>query len=182
MSTVIFRYGAMGASKTANLIMMHYNYYERGKTAIILKPSMENRDGALTIKSRIGLSAECTYIEDYLKDPKFYDMIIVDEAQFLTKDQVNDLINYAESKDIDIAFYGLKTDFRSEMFEGSKRIIELADKLEEIPTICWCGRKARFNARIKDNIVITEGNQTELGGNDLYVPLCRKHYLNRQLS
>lgn len=182
MGTVIFRYGAMGASKTANLIMMQYNYSERGKRAIILKPFLEDRDGTFTIKSRIGLEAKCIYAEDFIKNPQKCDMIIVDECQFLTTQQVNDLVSIADKFNTDIAFFGLKTNFQSNLFEGSKRVIELADKIEEIPTICWCGKKARFNARLCDGKMITDGDEYVLGGNETYTALCRKHYFERNLG
>ena len=182
MNKVTFRYGVVGASKTANMLMMRYNYLERGKMPVLLKPKIENRDGATTIKSRIGLSAECLFAEDYIENPFDCDIIIVDESQFLTVELVEDLISYADKKDIPIVFYGLKTDFMSNLFEGSKRIIELADELEEIPTICWCGRKARFNARIINGEIVDEGTQIVLGGNKLYAPLCRQHYLSKNLG
>lgn len=182
MGTITFRYGAMGASKTANLLMTQYNYTEKGKKAILLKPAIENRDGQHIIKSRIGLKAHCDFVEDYLKNPVICDCLIVDESQFLTTEQIDNLVKIADNYDIPIAFYGLKTDFQSKLFEGSKRIIELADKLEEIPTICWCGKKARFNARVKNGKIILDGDQTELGGNDKYVALCRKHYMSKTLE
>lgn len=182
MGKVIFRYGAMGASKTANLLMMRYNYIERNKTVITLKPSLDNRDGTSIIRSRIGLQIEAIFVEEYLKSPIKCDCIIIDECQFLTTTQVDDLINIADTFDIPIAFYGLKTDFQSHLFEGSKRIIELADSIEEIPTICWCGKKARFNARVIDNKVIKVGEQVQLGGNETYTALCRLHYNLGQLN
>lgn len=182
MGAIIFRYGAMGASKTANLLMMRYNYIEKGKSAILLKPTLENRDGDTIIKSRIGLSAECVYVEDYIKNPEKYDCIIVDECQFLTTEVVDELVKIADSYDSVLAFYGLKTNFQSHLFEGSKRIIELADKIEEIPTICWCGKKARYNARIQDGKVVTDGAECVLGGNDTYTALCRKHYFEKNLG
>ena len=178
---IIFRYGAMGASKTANLLMMHYNYTEKHKKSILLKPTIENRDGDLIIKSRIGLQANADYVENYLKNPIKCDCLIIDECQFLTEQQVDELVKLADMYDMHIAFYGLKTDFQSHLFEGSKRIIELADKIEEIPTVCWCGKKARFNARVYNNQIIIDGNQIELGGNESYVALCRKHYFKKEL-
>ena len=182
MGTVIFRYGAMGASKTANLLMMRYNYLERNMKPILLKPMVENRDGNLVIKSRIGLSADAMYVEEYVKHPIECDCIIVDECQFLSESQVDALVDLADEFKIPIAFYGLKTDFQSHLFEGSKRIIELADKIEEIPTVCWCGKKARYNARVVDGKVVKTGEQFQLGGNESYTALCRLHYNLGQLG
>lgn len=182
MAKISFRYGAMGSSKTANALMIKYNFEEKGKKAILLKPKLENRDGATKIKSRIGLESECIYVEDYLSNIIPCDCIIIDEAQFLTTEQVDQLVDIADNKDIPIIAFGLRTDFQSHLFEGSKRLIEVADEIEEITTICWCGKKARFNARIVDGKVIKTGDQIQLGGNESYTALCRKHYNLGQLE
>lgn len=176
MAKISFRYGAMGSSKTANLLIINYNFSENGKKAIILKPKCENRDGSTKIRSRIGLEAECIFVEDYLSNPQKYDCILIDEAQFLTTEQVDKLSDIADDLDIPIIAFGLKTDFQSHLFEGSKRFIELADEIQEITTICWCGKKARFNARVVNDRIVKAGEQFYLGGNESYVPLCRKHY------
>ena len=182
MAKISFRYGAMGSSKTANALMIKYNFEEKGKKAILLKPKLENRDGATKIKSRIGLESECIYVEDYLSNIILCDCIIIDEAQFLTVEQVDQLVDIADNKDIPIIAFGLRTDFQSHLFEGSKRLIEVADEIEEITTICWCGKKARFNARVVDGKVIKTGDQIQLGGNESYTALCRKHYNLGQLE
>lgn len=182
MANLSFRFGAMGSSKTANALMIKYNFEEKGKKAILLKPKLENRDGATKIKSRIGLESEAMYIEDFLQDRKACDCIIVDEAQFLTKEQVEALANIVDLFDIPVICFGLKTDFQGNLFEGSKRLLELADKIEEITTICWCGRKARFNARIVNGKIIKDGEQIQLGGNESYTSLCRKHYTYEELE
>ena len=182
MAKISFRYGAMGSSKTANALMIKYNFEEKGKKAILLKPKLENRDGATKIKSRIGLESECIYVEDYLSNIIPCDCIIIDEAQFLTTEQVDKLVDIADNKDIPIIAFGLRTDFQSHLFEGSKRLIEVADEIEEITTICWCGKKARFNARVIDGKVIKTGDQIQLGGNESYTALCRKHYNLGQLD
>lgn len=181
MSKLYFRYGTMGSSKTANALMTRFNYLERGKNVVLVKPKGENRDGERTIRSRIGIEAECVYPEELpeILAAQRIDAIIVDEAQFLSRDEVDQLGEIADSygpKGIPVICYGLRTDFRSELFEGAKRLMEIADVIEAIPTICWCGKKAHFNARIVDGKVIKEGPQILLGANDDYVPLCREHF------
>lgn len=182
MGKLYFRYGAMGSSKTANLLMVHYNFLERGKRPIILKPRIDTRDGAHIVKSRIGLQAQCQLIEEFEMEPDLYDAILVDEANFLTAQQVEWLAWICDVYDIPVLCYGLKTDFRGVLFEGSKRLIELADAIEEIPIICWCGKKARFNVRVIDGQMVKDGEQIALGANDLYVPLCRKHFMNGKIK
>ena len=183
MGKISFRFGAVGASKTANMLMVKYNYEERGMKTVLLKPQMENRDGATKIRSRIGLEAECQFIEDFLKNPdKDADCILIDEAQFMDTDQIDAFVNIADSGKTHILAYGLKNDFKGHLFEGSKRWIEVADELEEIPTICWCGKKARFTARVENGRVVKEGELIKLGGNESYTSLCRKHYNLGQLQ
>lgn len=182
MAKISFRYGAMGSSKTANLLMIKYNFEEKNKKVVLLKPKLENRDGKTIIKSRIGLESECIYVEDFLDNIQNCDCILIDEAQFLTEDQVNQFVNIADNLDIPIIAFGLKTDFTNKLFEGSKRLIEVADDLQEITTICWCGKKARCNARIINGKVIKDGDQIQLGGNESYISLCRLHYNRGQLS
>ncbi len=186
MSKLIFRYGAMGSSKTANALIVAYNYKERGKRVLLLKPIADDR--SKNISSRIGLSEKCLAAEEYLdcindnsdiidESKKLpYDVIIIDEVQFLEPRYIDLLAFIVDTYDIPVICYGLKTDFTGHLFEGSKRLLELADNIEEIPTICWCGRKARFNARIADGKVIKTGNQIQIGGNESYVSLCRKHF------
>lgn len=182
MAKISFRYGAMGSSKTANLLMIKYNFEEKNKKVVLLKPKLENRDGKTIIKSRIGLESECIYVEDFLDNIQNCDCILIDEAQFLTENQVNQFVNIADNLDIPIIAFGLKTDFTNKLFEGSKRLIEVADDLQEITTICWCGKKARCNARIINGKVIKDGDQIQLGGNESYISLCRLHYNRGQLS
>ncbi len=189
MAKLYFRYGAMGSSKTANALMVRYNYLEKGQHPLLLKPKKENRDGKTTIKSRIGIEAECYFIEDFIEatnhpsqipHPSFclsnLDAIIVDEAQFLSKGQVDFLSDIVDDYNIPVLCYGLRTDFLSNFFEGSQRLMEIADVIDEVPTVCWCGKKAQFNARISNNKIVRAGEQFELGGNESYVSLCRKHY------
>lgn len=192
MAKLYFRYGAMGSSKTANALMARYNYMEKGQKVILLKPKVENRDGENLIRSRIGLSAECNLVEDFLEQVenqteaiikwKNASVIIVDEAQFLSKSQIDKLASIVDDYHISVICYGLRTDFTSNLFEGSKRLMELSDVIEEIPTICWCGKKAQFNARINNGKIVKSGEQIVMGGNESYVSLCRKHYMSEEVK
>ena len=183
MAKLYFRYGAMGSSKTANAIMVQYNYHERGQKVLMVKPQLDNRDGARTVLSRCGLSTECVFMEEITgMDVSGYDCVIVDEAQFLTKEQVACLVNIVDEKNVPVICYGLRTDFQGNFFEGSLWLMAWADTIEEVKTICWCGKKAICNARVMNGKVIKEGDQILLGGNSQYVSLCRKHWANGQLG
>ncbi|MBP3879072.1 MAG: thymidine kinase [Lachnospiraceae bacterium] len=202
MAKLYFRYGAMGSSKTANALMVHYNYEEKGQNALLLKPRVDSRDGAVTIRSRIGLSREGMYAEDFLENVKTkwlpllgpknekpsggewtqYQCIIVDEAQFLSGEQIDLLSDVVDYFDIPVICYGLRTDFTGSLFEGAKRLFEVADRIEEIPTVCWCGRRAHFNARFSDGKILRTGEQIFLGANESYVSLCRKHFKEGNLG
>ena len=163
MGKLYFRYGAMGSSKTANLLMVHYNFLERGRRPVILKP-------------------KCELIEEFTMKPDTYDAILVDEANFLSSEQVEWLAEICDQYDIPVLCYGLKTDFRGVLFEGSKRLMELADAIEEHPIICCCGKKAHFNARVIDGKMVRDGAQIALGANDMYVPLCRRHFMSGEIK
>ena len=183
MAKLYFRYGAMGSSKTANAIMVQYNYQERGQNALMLKPRLDSRDGARTVGSRSGLSAPCRYVEELDEiDLSVYDCIIVDEAQFLKKAQVQRLVDIVDVMSIPVICYGLRADFQGNLFEGSYWLMAWADTIEEIKTVCWCGRKATFNARVMDGKVVKSGEQIVLGGNESYVALCRKHWAKGELA
>lgn len=190
MAKLVFRYGVMGSSKSANLQMVAYNYRERGMNPVILKSVKENRDGEMIIKSRIGLETTVyDTVEGFIYkmgkhsvNLDLIDIILIDEAQFLSKVQVDQLADIVDQGDTSVICYGLRTDFRGHFFPGSQRLMEIADNIEEIPTICWCGVKARFNARVKEGKVIREGKQIMLGGNESYIPLCRKHFILGQLG
>ncbi|MCD8341920.1 MAG: thymidine kinase [Clostridiales bacterium] len=194
MAKLFFRYGAMGSSKTAHALMVHYNYQERetrNRKALLLKPELENRDGTNVLKSRIGLQAEVETVESFISrtyNRKPVDLaaeisaIIIDEAQFLTESQVDFFAGMVDTCVIPVICYGLRTDFTGHFFQGSKRLMELADEIEEIPTVCWCGRKARFSARVQDGKVVRTGAQVQMGGNESYISLCRKHYQQGQLG
>ena len=183
MAKLYFRYGAMGSSKTANAIMVQYNYYERGQNALMLKPRLDNRDGARLVGSRAGLQAPCFYVEELDSlDLSQYDCVIVDEAQFLKKEQVRRLVDIVDEMNVPVICYGLRSDFQGNLFEGSHWLLAWADTIEEIKTVCWCGRKATCNARVFDGRVVKTGEQIMLGGNESYVALCRRHWERGQLA
>ena len=181
MAKLYFKYGAMGSSKTANALITKFNYEERGMKVWLIKPSTDSRDGESTVRSRIGLSAEAQAIPADMNIEKEYkkhddcDVIIVDECQFFTEEQIDQLRNLVNDKNLPVLCFGLRTDFRTKLFPGSRRLFEVADSITEIKTICRCGSKAIVNARIdsKGN-VLTEGEQVFLGGNDSYVAMCHR--------
>lgn len=187
MAQLYFKYGAMGSSKTANALMTRFNYEERGQQTLLVKPRMDTRDGGHTVASRIGLSYPCVYFDE-LKDLTIMELqqnacIIVDEAQFLTKEEVMYLVYLVDDLEIPVICYGLRADFKGDLFPGSEALLVMADKLEEVKTICWCGRKAIFNARFDPNgHVLKEGEQVVLGANDQYIGLCRKHWREGNLG
>ena len=183
MAKLYFRYGAMGSSKTANAVMVQYNYQERGRKVLMLKPKLENRDGATIVRSRCGLEAQCRFVEE-LNEISLdgVECVIVDESHFLTADQVKQLVDIVDERDIPVICYGLRSDFRGELFEGSRELLRWADTIEEIKTICWCGRKATFNARVQDGHMVREGEHIMMGGNSAYVSLCRRHWREGNLG
>jgi len=187
-----YKYGVMSSSKSAQLLMTAHSFDERGIPFLCIKPSIDNRENEDTITSRIGISRECIsfdstynlydYIDKYIVNvvvqgfdkPQW---ILVDECQFLTSEQIDQLADVVDNLDINVICYGLRTDFKTEFFEGSKRLMEIADDIEEIKISCGCGRKAIVNARIDElGQIVTDGEQIEIGGNERYVSLCRKCY------
>ena len=183
MAKLYFKYGAMGSSKTATALITKYNYEERGMKVWLIKPSADERDGQFILKSRIGLTSECEAVPPATDIRALYaarpdvDVIIVDECQFLTGEQIDQLRELVDRENLPVLCFGLRTDFRTRLFPGSLRLFELADSITEIKTICDCGRKATVNARIDaDGYVITEGSQVFLGGNDSYIAMCHKCY------
>ncbi len=179
MAKMYFRYGAMGSSKTANALITKFNYEERGMKVWLIKPALDDRDGANIIRSRIGLekeayaaSRETDLFAEFDKD-RFYHAIIADECQFFTAEQVDQLRRIVDVYEIPVFCYGLRTDFLTHLFEGSRRLFEVADSVSEIKTVCSCGKKAIVNARIDDKgNVLTEGGQVLIGGNDSYIAMC----------
>ena len=187
MAKLYFRYGVMGSSKTANALMVRYNYEERGQEALLVKPAIDQRDGARFVASRAGLSNPCIYFSDLRamspEELKPYACVIVDEAQFLTKEEVMYLVGLVDDLGIPVLCYGLRADFKGDLFPGSEALLVMADKLEEVKTICWCGKKATFNARFDHTgKVLKEGEQVVLGANDQYIGLCRKHWMAGDLG
>ena len=185
MAKLYFKYGAMGSSKTAQALITKYNYEENGMKVWLLKPSADTRDGANILRSRIGLEAQ---VEIATPDVNIYarfsadfagrcDAVIVDECQFLTVAQIDQLRQIVDDYNVPVMCFGLRTDFRTRLFPGSLRLMELADAIEEIKTMCDCGAKATVNARIIDGYIVTEGAQVVLGGNDSYIAMCHRCYI-----
>ena len=181
MAKLYFKYGAMGSSKTANALITKFNYEERGMKVWLIKPSTDNRDGASVVRSRIGLSAEAYVVtpevdlfEEFAKRTDC-NVIIADECQFLTPAQIDQLRRIVDELDVPVLCFGLRTDFMTRLFDGSRRLFEIADSIAEIKTICECGRKATVNARIdSEGKIVTEGRQVFLGGNERYMAICHK--------
>ena len=187
MAKLYFRYGAMGAGKTMDILKVAYNYEERNQKVCILKPCKDTRDGITRIKSRvIGFEREGRLVEDFLKEDdetiSSYDCILIDEAQFLTKEQVMEFARIVDELNVPVICYGLRTDFQMNLFEGSKWLFAVADTIEETKTICWCGKKATCNARYNRDGIVRTGAQVMLGGNDSYISLCRKHFMEGNLG
>jgi thymidine kinase len=183
VAKLYYRYGAMGSSKTANAIMVRHNYLERNQKVLMLKPGLGSRDGANLVASRSGLVCECNFVEELPDiDVQAYDCVIVDEAQFMTKAQVETLVHIVDDLNVPVIAYGLRADFRGEFFEGSRWLMAWADTIEEVKTICWCGKKATFNARIVNGKVVKTGEQIVLGGSESYTSLCRKHWQEGNLG
>lgn len=181
MAKLYFKYGAMGSSKTAQALITRFNYMELGMSVWLIKPSTDTRDGADIIKSRIGLEARAqvitpsqNIIEEYRK-LGCRDVIIADEAQFFTPEQIEQLRYLVDEDDLPVLCFGLRTDFLTRLFPGSQRLMELADSITEIKTVCACGRKATVNARLDaSGRILTQGDQVFLGGNDSYIAMCHK--------
>ena len=185
MAKLYFKYGAMGSSKTAQALITKYNYEENDLKVWLIKPSADTRDGEGIIRSRIGLQAVAQIITP---DMDVYDVfsgnkagncniVIADECQFLTVAQIDQLREIANDFDIPVMCFGLRTDFQTKLFPGSMRLMEVADTIQEIRTICDCGNKATVNARIIDGYIVTEGDQVLLGGNDAYIAMCHRCYI-----
>jgi thymidine kinase len=185
MAKLYFYYGAMGSSKSANALMAEYNYRERGQRVLLAKTNLDQRDGKKTIRSRIGLEKECTLLSEIveMKDSEIapYDAVIVDEIQFAKKEQIDFLAHIVDDLSVPVMCYGLRSDFQLNLFEGSERLLAIADEIKEIKTVCWCGRKAICNARYNEHGIVREGSQIMLGANDDYIALCRKHFLQGKL-
>lgn len=195
MAKLRFFYGTMGSTKTLNLLTSAYQFEEKNIPFLCMKPSIDTRSEENTIESRIGIKRECvtihqsyniySFINQYNQSSAalFQDKlkwILIDEAQFLSEEQIDQLASIVDDFDINVSCYGLRTDFKSNMFAGSRRLFELADTIEEIKSPCSCGRKSIINARIDSNgNLVVLGKQVMIGGNDSYIPLCRKCWRDR---
>ena len=194
MAKLYYKFGVMGSSKTANALMVKFNYEEKDQTFWLIKPATDTRDNKtvngrtlLLIKSRIGLSAEAEAIDDKTDIYKLFalrsekslykNVVIADESQFFTEEQIEQLKRIADLFDVPVLCYGLRTDFQTKLFPGSRRLFEIADSISEIKSICHCGRKATVNARFDENgKIVIKGAQVLLGGNNTYTGMCYKCY------
>ena len=187
MAKLYFKYGAMGSSKTAQALITKYNYEENDMRVWLIKPSADTRDGAQILRSRIGLEAQVDVITPAIDIYRLFgeakagscDVIIVDECQFLVSEQIDQLRAIVNDFSIPVLCFGLRTDFQTKLFPGSRRLMEIADAIQEIKTICDCAAKATVNARIdSEGYIVTEGAQVVLGGNDSYIAMCHRCYIN----
>ena len=181
MAKLYFFYGAMGAAKTSHLLTTEFNYRERGHKTLVLTSAVDTRARLNRVESRIGLGIDAVSIgkqEGIINRIRNLDplpfAIFVDESQFLSETQIEDLAALVDDLDITVFCYGLRTDFQAKVFPGSKRLLELADTIEEVKTMCHCGRKAIMNARIQNDKIIKAGEQIQVGGSEMYVALCRR--------
>lgn len=189
-----FRYGTMGSAKTALLLTQAYNFEERGLRYVCLKPAIDTREVSNVIRSRIGIERECRWIKPdtdiYLLAQELFesemsviDWFLVDEAQFLSAEQIDQLARIVDDYGSNVICYGLRTDFKSHLFEGSRRLFELADSIDEIKSTCNCGHKTIINARIDANgDFVEDGAQVEIGGDDRYIAVCRKCWRNKRIE
>ena len=185
MAKLYFKYGAMGSSKTAQALITKYNYEENDMQVWLIKPSADTRDGTDILRSRIGLTAG---VDIMTPDTDIYKtfsgrkgpchIVIADECQFFTPEQIDQLRAIVDEKAVPVICYGLRTDFQCKLFPGSRRLMEVADTIQEIKTVCDCGVKATVNARIDGNgHIVTEGEQVVLGGNDSYIAMCHRCWI-----
>lgn len=190
VAQLFFKYGAMNSGKSIDILKVAHNYEEQGKPVVLMTSGVDDRSGRGIIASRIGLERKVkpimddTNIYDYVNkmDRKIY-CVLIDEAQFLKKEHVLQLIKIVDELNIPVMAFGLKNDFRNELFEGSKYLLIYADKIEEMKTICWfCPHKATMNLRIHNGKPVYEGEQVQIGGNESYYPVCRKHYFHPQVK
>lgn len=187
MASFYFYYAAMNAGKTTSLLQTDHNYHERGMNTVIFTHSVDTRYGKGIVRSRIGLQKNAMSYDKnfdffcYVKGAKDLSCVLVDEAQFLTKEQVDQLSDVVDFLDIPVLAYGLRSDFRGNSFEGSQRLLAIADILVELKTVCFCGKKATMTMRIdSDGNKIVDGNQIDIGGNEKYISVCRKHFKTKK--
>ena len=192
MAKLYFNYSSMNAGKSTALLQADHNYRERGMTTILFTSSKDERYGKNEIVSRIGIKAPATYFfentnifEEVLEESKknHTNCVLIDEAQFLSKDQVFQLGRIVDELNIPVLTFGIRTDFKGELFEGSQYLLAWSDNIKEIKTVCHCGGKATMVVRINSNgAIVSEGSQIEVGGNESYIPLCRKHFNSKELD
>jgi thymidine kinase len=184
LAQLFFKYGAMNSGKSIEILKVAHNYKEQGKSVILMTSDLDTRSGLGKISSRIGLSADAIALKH---DSNVYDIvkdenteaacILIDECQFMTKEQVIQATQVVDELNIPVMAFGLKNDFRNELFDGSKYLLLYADKMEEMKTICWfCKKKATMNMRMSNGQPVYEGDQIAIGGNEAYYPVCRRHY------
>lgn len=182
MAKLYFRYGTMNSGKSIEVLRVAHNYEEQGKKVLLFTPAVDDRDGVGIVASRIGMQKDGIVVDDNLDmvgmaAAERPNCILIDEAQFLNKQQVLQLTEIADTLGIPVIAYGLRADFLGQLFEGSYHLFALADKIEEIKTVCWyCDRKATMNMRLADGKPVFEGAQIQIGGNESYLPVCRKCY------
>jgi len=191
MPSLYFKYAAMNSGKSTQLLQVHYNYIERGMSPVAMTARIDDRFGEGRIAARIGIDLPAftfdrkTDLFEFIRrmqEEKPVHALLIDEAQFLTEVQVLQCARIVDDLDVPVMCYGLKTDFLGKLFEGSEALLRLADNIEEIKTICWCGKKATQTARITaDCRIVRDGAQVAIGGNEMYVSLCRKHFMNGQV-
>lgn len=189
MAQLYFKYGTMNSGKSIEILKVAHNYEEQGKPVLLMTSSLDTRAGVGTVASRIGMKAEAVAIDeemsvfDYVNSlPAKPFCVLIDEAQFLNKKHVYDFARVVDELNVPVMAFGLKNDFRNELFEGSKYLLLLADKIEEIKTICWyCSKKAIMVIRTIDGKPVYEGEQLQIGGNETYIPVCRKHYFKPEI-
>lgn len=186
LAKLYFRYGTMNSGKSIEVLRTAHNYEEQGKKVMLLTPAIDNRSGVGIIASRIGMQKEAIIIKENadmfeIARAEHPNCIIIDEAQFLQKHHILQLVSIVDELSIPVIAYGLRADFMGELFEGSYHLLALADKIEEIKTICWyCDRKATMNMRLHDGEPVFHGQQVFIGGNESYLPVCRKCYTSRK--
>ncbi|HFP6513498.1 TPA: thymidine kinase [Enterococcus faecalis] len=186
MAQLFFKYGAMNSGKTIEILKVAHNYEEQDKPVVLMTSGLDTRDGVGKVSSRIGLRRDAipifeeTNVFDLINDLSYKPFcVLVDECQFLSKHHVIEFARIVDELDIPVMAFGLKNDFRNELFEGSKYLLLYADKLEELKTICWfCHKKATMNLHYIDGKPVYEGDQVQIGGNEAYYPVCRKHYFH----
>lgn len=190
MAQLYYKYGTMNSGKTIEILKVAHNYEEQGKGVVIMTSALDTRDGFGLVSSRIGMKREAIAIEDetdifgYMENlPQKPYCLLVDEAQFLKRHHVYDLARVVDELDVPVMAFGLKNDFRNELFEGSKYLLLLADKIDEIKTICqFCSKKATMVLRTDNGKPVYDGKQIQIGGNETYISVCRKHYFNPEMK